>query len=31
MDTTTIALAVAGLVAVTLYILRRRSRLHKDD
>ena len=31
MDTTTVALLVAGLVAVSLYLMRRRSRLHKDD
>jgi hypothetical protein len=31
MDTTTVVLLVAGLVAVSLYLMRRRSRLHKDD
>jgi hypothetical protein len=31
MDTTTIGLLVAGLVAFALYLMRRRSRVHKDD
>jgi len=31
MDTTTIALGAAALVLLGLYLMRRRSRLHKDD
>jgi hypothetical protein len=31
MDTTSIALGVATLVVLGLYLMRRRSRMHKDD
>ena len=31
MDTTTIGLCVAALVLFGLYMMRRRSRIHKDD
>jgi len=31
MDTTTMALAAAFVVAVLLYLMKRRSRLRKDD
>ena len=31
MDTTTVAVAVAFLVALGLYLMKRRSRLNKED
>jgi len=31
MDSVTIGLIAAGAVAFALYLMRRRSRLHKDD
>ena len=31
MDSVTIGLIVAGAVSLGLYLMRRRSRMHKDD